>query len=259
MKNLADVEVSSRIIGSLITVIISIIVFYIIKETVLAYIGKKKKGANRNKKKRLTLLYISVSVLKYVIFLMDIIIVLGIFNINVSASLAGLGIFGIVIGLALQDLLKDFISGIFIILDSQYNVGDYVEIDDFKGEVIGVGLKSTKVRSYNGEIKIFSNRNISTVVNYSHYNSKTVILFTFSSDEDLLKLEKIMEKLIDRLKGKLPDAVGNIQYKGVEEYGDSNLVLKLTVNVKPLKQYKTESIVLREAKLLFDEEGVKIK
>ena len=72
-------------------------------------------------------------------------------------------------------------------------------------------------------------------------------------------LEKIMEKLIDRLKEKLPDAVGNIQYKGVEEYGDSNLVLKLTVNVKPLKQYKTESIVLREAKLLFDEEGVKIK
>lgn len=62
MKNLADVEVSSRIIGSLITVIISIIVFYIIKETVIAYIGKKKKGANRNKKKRLTLLYISVSV-----------------------------------------------------------------------------------------------------------------------------------------------------------------------------------------------------
>lgn len=255
MKNLADVEVSSRIIGSLITVIISIIVFYIIKETALTYIGKKKKGANRNKKKRLTLLYISVSVLKYVIFLIDIIIVLGIFNINVSAFLAGLGIFGIVIGLALQD----FISGIFIILDSQYNVGDYVEIDDFKGEVIGVGLKSTKVRSYNGEIRIFSNRNISTVVNYSHYNSKTVILFTFSSDEDLLKLEKIMEKLIDRLKGKLPDAVGNIQYKGVEEYGDSNLVLKLTVNVKPLKQYKTESIVLREAKLLFDEEGVKIK
>ena len=68
-----------------------------------------------------------------------------------------------------------------------------------------------------------------------------------------------MEELIKRLKGKIPDAIGDIQYKGVEEYKDSDLVLKLTVNVKPLKQYKTEAIILREAKLLFDEKGVKIK
>ncbi len=259
MNNIKDIQLSTKVIGSIIIVIISIILFFIIKESTLSFINKKKRGANRNQKKRLTLLYITISVLKYIIFLIDIIIILGIFNINVSAFLAGLGIFGIVVGLALQDLLKDFISGIFIILDSQYNVGDYVEIDDFKGEVIGVGLKSTKVKSYNGDVRIFANRNISTVVNYSQSNSKTVILFKFSSDENLLNLEKIMEELIKRLKGKIPDAIGDIQYKGVEEYKDSDLVLKLTVNVKPLKQYKTEAIILREAKLLFDEKGVKIK
>lgn len=250
---------SSRVIGSVIVVVISIVVFYLIKETALQYINTKKKKADKHQKKRLTLLYICVSVLKYIIFLIDVIIILGIFNINVSGFLAGLGIFGVVVGLALQDLLKDFINGIFIILDAQYNVGDFVEIDGFKGEVMGVGLKSTKVRDYSGDIRIFSNRTITNVVNFSAHNSKAVILFTFSSDENLAKLEEAMEELIKRLEGKLPDAVGKIQYKGVEEYKDSKLILKVTVDVKPLKQYKTESIILREAKLLFDEREIKIK
>lgn len=259
MNNVPNIEISTKVIGSIITVIISIVLFYLIKETALQFINKKKKSANKNQKKKLTLLYITVSVLKYIIFLVDVIIILGIFDINVSGFLAGLGIFGLVIGLALQDLLKDFISGIFIILDAKYNVGDYVEIDDFKGEVIGVGLQSTKIRSYNGDVRIIANRNISSVINYSHSNSKTVILFTFSSDENLLKLEDAMNELVKRLKGKIPDAINEIQYKGVEEYKDSKLVLKLTVDVKPLKQYKTENIVLREAKVLFDELEIKIK
>lgn len=259
MEKIVRFSLSNKVIGSVIVVIISIIIFYLIKESTLKYINTKKIKADRHQKKRLTILYITISVLKYIIFLIDIIIIFGIFSINVSAFLAGLGIFGIVVGLALQDLLKDFISGIFIILDAQYNVGDYVEIDDFKGEVIGVGLKSTKIRSYNGDIRIIANRNISTVINYSSASSKTVVLFTFSSDENLVKLEKAMNELIKRLKGKIPDAINDLQYKGVEEYQDSKLVLKLTINVKPLKQYKTESIILREAKLLFDELDIKIK
>ena len=259
MKSSINLSTYSKIFGSVLIVLISILVFYLIKETALKYINSKRRKADKAQKKRLTILYITISSIKYVIFLVDLIIILGIFKINVTAFLAGLGIFGIVIGLALQDLLKDFISGIFIILDTQYSVGDYVDINDFSGEVIGVGLKSTKIRSYNGDVRIIANRNITNVINYSHSNSNTIILFTFSSDENLLKLEDAMNELIKRLKGKIPDSVDEIEYKGVEEYKDSKLVLKLTVDVKPLKQYKAENIILREAKILFDELNIKIK
>lgn len=245
--------------GSIITVLVSVIVFLIIKESTLKYIAKKRRRADERQKKRLTILNLCVSIIKYVIFIADIVIILGIFNIKVTAFLAGLGIFGIVIGLALQDLLKDFISGLFIILDTQYSVGDFVCIDDFKGEVIAVGLKTTKVRDYGGDIRMFSNRTITDIINYSQSNSKAVVMFTFNSDENLLNLEATMKELIERLKGKLPDAIGKVQYKGVEEYKDSKLVLKLTCDVKPLKQYKTENIILREAKILFDEKNIKIK
>lgn len=259
MDKFIKIITSSEVMGSIITVLVSAIVFLIIKESTLKYIAKKRRRADERQKKRLTILNLCVSIIKYVIFIADIVIILGIFNIKVTAFLAGLGIFGIVIGLALQDLLKDFISGLFIILDTQYSVGDFVCIDDFKGEVIAVGLKTTKVRDYGGDIRMFSNRTITDIINYSQSNSKAVVMFTFSSDENLLNLEATMKELIERLKGKLPDAIGKVQYKGVEEYKDSKLVLKLTCDVKPLKQYKTENIILREAKILFDEKNIKIK
>lgn len=253
------VFLSQEVIGSIIVVILSIIIFYIIKEISLEYIRNRRRKATKAQKKALTVLYLFLSLLKYIIFLVDMIIILGIFKIDVTAFLAGLGLFGIVVGLALQDLLKDFISGIFILLDNEYSVGDYVDIGGFKGEVIGLGLKSTKIRDYGGDVKIISNRNIGEVINLSQANSKVVVLFTFSSDEDLLKLEKAMEKIIKRLDGKLEDAVGSIQYKGVEEYKDSKITLKLTVDVKPTKHYSTENDILREAKLVFDEMEIKIK
>lgn len=249
---------SQEVLGSIIVIIVSIIVFMIIKDATLSYINKKKKNASQNKKKRLSILYFIVSILKYVIFLIDVVIILSIFDVDVSAFLAGLGLFGVVIGLALQDMLKDFIAGIFIILDSQYSVGDSVCIDDFKGEVVAVWLKCTKVRNYSGDIKIFSNREINNVVNLSQSNSKAIVDFTFSSDESLVKLEEAIKELGKRLKN-IPDAVGKLEYRGIQQYGDSKIVLRVKCDTKPTKQYTVESEILREAKLLFDEMDIKIK
>lgn len=259
MNHFVKIITSDKFIGTSIVVLLSIIIFYIIKESLLKYINKKRRKATKGQKKGLTLLYLFLSIFKYAIFLIDIVIILSIFGINVTGFVAGLGLFGIVVGLSLQDLLKDFISGIFIILDNQYAVGDYIKVGDFKGEVIGVGLKSTKIRDYSGDVKVIDNRNISEVINLSQLNSKAVILFTFSSDENLLKLEAAINQLINRLNGNLKDALGNVQYKGVEEYKDSKITLKITVDVKPTKHYSTENEILREAKLVFDENGIKIK
>ena len=176
--------------------------------------------------------------------------------------MAGLGLFGVVIGLSLQDLLKDFISGVFIILDEQYSVGDYVEINDFKGEVVGVGLKSTKIRDYSGDVLIVANRKVGEVKNLSKMNSKIVSVFSFSSDESLIKLEKAMKVLVAQLnknKSIKDDIVRKFEYKGVEEYGESTISLKITADVKPHSQKMIEAEALRCAKLVFDAAKVQIK
>lgn len=93
-------------------------------------------------------------------------------------------------------MLKDLIAGLFIILDDQYNAGDIVEIDGFRGTVSSVGLKSTKVRNYLGDIRVYANRNIGDIINYSKVSSKTTVDFTFPSDIDLKEVEKALEKVI---------------------------------------------------------------
>lgn len=97
MGKAIEVILSSKVVGSIIIVLISIVVFLIIKESTLKYIAKKRRRADLRQKKRLTILNLCISIVKYVIFITDIVIILGIFDIKVTAFLAGLGIFGIVI------------------------------------------------------------------------------------------------------------------------------------------------------------------
>lgn len=258
MKTITNILLSYKFWGTILVVAGTILAYIFIKEAANSYIARKRKRATIAQKKRLTLLNLSVNVLKYVLFLVDIIIILGIFGIKITPFLAGLGIVGVVVGLALQDLLKDFISGIFIILDDNYSVGDVVEVAGFRGDVISVGLKSTKIKNYEGDIHVFSNRNITDIINYSKTASKAVVLFTFPADVDLLKVEKVVDKLIQKCKKDIDDLTGLLQYKGVEAYENGKLTIKITADVKALKQFKVENKIRREAKLLFDANEIKI-
>lgn len=247
-----------KIIKSIGIVIITMFAYIAIRNTTIKHVKNRVKTASSTVKKRLTVLVLCVNLLKYVLLLIDIMIILGMYGINVKAFLAGLGLVSLVVGLALQDMLKDFICGLFIIIDDQYSVGDYVEIDGFRGSVITVGLKSTKVKNYLGDVRVFSNRKVEDVTNYSKQNSKAVVYFTFDSNIDLLKVEKVIDELLKICKKKEKDITGVIHYKGVEEYEGGKIKLKVTADCVPLKQFKIESIIKREAKLLFDKNDIHI-
>lgn len=252
--------VTSTKFWSVIILVLGTIIFYqAIDYSLKKYINSKKKRATLAQKKRFTILTLCCSCLKYILALMDIVMILGLFGIKVTAFLAGLGIIAIVVGLALQDLLKDFIAGLFIILDDQYNVGDTVEIDGFKGDVIAVGLKSTKIKNYEGDIRIYSNKNISDIVNYSKHLSKAIVDFTFSSDEDLIKLEEAIDEVVKVCNEKVEDLMGRVHYKGIQLYDSGKITLRVNADVRALKQFSAESTIMREAKLIFDKRGIKIK
>lgn len=245
---------------SVVMLVVGTIIFYkAIDYSLKNYINKKKKRATLAQKKRFTILTLCCSCLKYILALMDIVMILGVFGIKVTAFLAGLGIIAVVVGLALQDLLKDFIAGLFIILDDQYNVGDTVEIDGFRGDVVAVGLKSTKIKNYEGDIRIYSNKNISDIVNYSKHLSKAIVDFTFSSDINLKDLEKVIDKVVKVCNQKVDDLVGEVHYKGIQEYKDGKITLRINADVRALQQFSAESTIMHEAKLIFDQEGIKIK
>ena len=150
---------NKRFIGTVITVVGLICLYVILKNLIDKILNIRTKNLKTDIRKINTLKSLFKNIIKYVLLFVGIVVILSLFGIDTITLLAGLGVVGVVVGLALQDILKDFFSGIFIIIENQFQVGDTIEVQGFKGEVIALGLKSTRIKKYTGEIKIVSNRN----------------------------------------------------------------------------------------------------
>ena len=150
MENIEKFIANDKLINSILTVLISVGIYLIIEIIVNKLVEKiKRKDKNNKTKKALTYAKLFKSISKYVILIFTIITVLKINGFDVSSLLAGIGIVGIVIGLAIQDALKDIIMGFNILVDHYYEVGDIVKIDKVEGKVIELGLKTTKLKDIN--------------------------------------------------------------------------------------------------------------
>ena len=172
--------------------------------------GKKKSVAN-----------LVNNIVKILIFLIAIVTILDIYGIDTKSLVASLGVVSLVAGLALQDLLKDFIVGISILLEGQFSIGDWVSINGFKGEVIPSNLRTTKLRAYTGEIKYIANRNITEVTNYSTDKTNLIIDVSVAYESDIDKVKKILDELCEQFKQeyKLKDLI----CLGIQELADSSI------------------------------------
>lgn len=195
---------------------------------------------------------------KYILIFIGILIILNACGVSATTILTSLGVVGVVVGLALQDILKDFISGIFILIENQFSVGDIIEIDSFKGEVIFLGLKSTRIKKYTGEVKIISNRNIIEVINYSKSNSLAIVEVNVAYEEDILKVEDILIKLCDKLKKEIKEVTGDINVLGIERLDNSSVVFKITALTKSMEHFNVQRKLLKEIKLELEKNKIKI-
>jgi small conductance mechanosensitive channel len=182
--------------------------------------------------------------------------ILEVFGVDTKSLVASLGVIGVVLGLALQDTLKDFLSGFNIIFENQFDVGDNVKIGTFRGEVISLGLKTTKVKAFTGEVLIVSNRNIIEVINYSMNNSLALIDILVSSSTKVSEVEKILEKLIKKLSKEIEGLISEITLVGVTNITANSIDLRLTVETEPLKNFEVERIIRREVKIELDKHGI---
>lgn len=150
--------------------ILFILIVYLVLRRILKVVfnkagGKKTSPAGRQRIK--TISQLISSILRYLFLIIVLLVVLSVLGVNVTSLLAGLGIMTAVIGLAFQDMIKDFIAGIAIIVENQFSVGDTViaQADGFKGTVTNIGLKTTEITNDKGEVKIMANHNIDGLIN----------------------------------------------------------------------------------------------
>lgn len=208
------------------------------------------------KKKRTTIVKLFQSITKYIVLLVIILIILELYGINTKSLLAGLGVAGAVVGLALQDTLKDLINGITILIDNFYVVGDVITYDGFTGEVIELGLKTTKVKALSGQVKIISNRNVTEVINLSQKPACFTVEVPTAYEEQLDKVEKVLADII--LEFKKHKEITNAEYIGITKLDDSNVNYAIRVWCKKGTQWEMERVLLRIIKEKYDDQNIKI-
>ena len=245
-----------EVYGPIVTVIISLIV-YNIGKMIIDKIFTSGKNTYEVKKRK-TVISIIESVYKYALAIIVIIFILNLYGVNVRSLVAGVGIAGALIGLALQDTLKDIISGIAIVMENFYVVGDWVKVDDFTGQVIEFSLKSTKVRNFNGETLVYANRNMERVINISQKTAKLIIDIPTAYEEKSDKVEKVLKKLVEELKEKDGVIKENTKYLGLSKFSSSEVIYTIQVECAQDSQWQTKREVLKMIKDRYEKEKIKI-
>lgn len=243
---------SEKFILPIVYIIIGIVLVRIVKFIV----NKISKNKYVDKKKK-TIISLIKNICKYLIYIFVVLSILAVYGVDTSGIIASLGIAGLVIGLALQDIIADFVAGIFILFDDQYSIGDVVSINDFKGEVIGFGLMSTKIKNSSGDVLILSNSSFKQVINYSRNNNNLVITLDIDYDTDIDLLEKVLNDIRDNVL-KINNVIGNYKLLGINEFSSSSIKYLVSIECKANCQYQVKREYLKLVKKVFDKNKIMI-
>lgn len=212
-----------------------------------------------DQKKSTTLAGILKSIVKYTVYIIMIISVLNVLNIPTGTLLATAGIGGIAIGFGAQSLVKDVFTGFFILFEDQYGVGDYITIDNMTGTVEDIGLRITKVRSFNGDLHIIPNGEVKTVTNHTRGNSLAIVDTAIAYGADAEKAIAVLQELTDQYYREQPEEmVEKPEVLGITKLSESDVVIRTIVRTKPLSHWKIERDLRIRILEAFKEEKIEI-
>ncbi|MDO4269898.1 MAG: mechanosensitive ion channel family protein [Eubacteriales bacterium] len=225
-------------------------------DMVVELIAKKVKLKNRHAE---TIKSLLCNCAKYAVVIYAIIFGLSILGVNMMAVIASLGVLGLIVGFGAQTLIEDVITGLFIIFEGQFHVGDIVTLDNFRGTVTSIGIRTTQVTDAGGNIKIVNNSDIRTITNLSEVESAAVSIISISYSASLEEAETVVKATLQKLPGEHPEVFQTMPaYVGVEELGASSVDLKVVATVQEPNIYAARRIMNRELKLALDAADIEI-
>ncbi|MBO7409483.1 MAG: mechanosensitive ion channel family protein [Candidatus Methanomethylophilaceae archaeon] len=195
---------------------------------------------------------------KYIIWLIALIMMLGTLGVNTTALVASAGIAALIIGLGAQSLIADVIAGLFIVFEGEYKVGDIIVIDGWRGTVLEIGIRTTRIVDAGGNVKIVNNSSIHAVINQTKQLSVAKAYISIEYGESLQRVELVIKNNLDNIKKAIPQIVEGPFYKGVDALGESSVDLLFMANCKEEDIYIVQRAMNRELKLLFDENNINI-
>lgn len=209
-------------------------------------------------KAKSTLWIIIRSVVKYGSVVVGLFLVLSAWGVQTPTLLAGAGIIGLALSFGAQSLIEDVIAGLFIIFEKQFEVGDIIQVQDFRGTVSEIGVRTTTIIDVNGDVLIINNSDLRKTINTSANLSPAVCDISIAYEEDIERVEKIIKDNIEDLKKRIPDIVEGPFYRGVQSLSDSAVIIRMYARTEELKKYQVTRDLNKEMKLLFDRNDIKI-
>ena len=244
---------NNKLYISAVIVIIGIIIYQIVKRTINRIL-EKDKTRNKLDKKGRTVVKLFTNIIKYVIITIVGVLILQNYGVNVNSLVAGLGIVSVVAGLAIQDPLKDIVTGVNIITDDYFSLGDVVRIDDIEGKVVYLGVRTTKIKdTANGNILVLANRNINKVIKVS---DEIYMEIPLSYKDDTDKIIKIIKKALENVRKH--ENVIEADYIGIDKFADSSINYKLKILCKPENKFAVRRFVNEVIKKELDKNGISI-
>lgn len=198
------------------------------------------------------------SIIRYTLLIIAVLSILSVWGVDIAPILAGAGIVGLAIGLGAQALIRDLVAGISIVFDNYYDVDDIIEIKGYKGRVIEIGLKSTKIIGWRGDVKIFSNGDITEVINYSKNPSVGVVDIDVDYRQDMNKVLSLLEENIPAVCSKFPQILEGPSILGVIKVGANSFTVRIIVKTKSEEHYEVERSIFRAVKELFEKNHIEI-
>lgn len=193
------------------------------------------------------------NVSSYIVNFVMLLLVLSQVGFNLAPVLAGAGVLGLAIGFGAQSLVKDVITGFFIIFEDQFGVGDVVQIGSNKGTVEEIGLRITRLRSWTGEVHIIPNGSIAQVTNFSIHNSLAVIDVALTKEQDVEKAMAVLKETLEEY-AHHENLIKQPEVLGVQTLSASEVIIRVTAECKPNTNVAvTRQLNLAIKKALMDE------
>ncbi|CAH0121865.1 Small-conductance mechanosensitive channel [Paenibacillus sp. CECT 9249] len=258
---------SSETWGGYLWSLIDIVIIFIVTRAVIAIVHriidhtmskKEKMRLNVNSRRMVTVAKLLKNVTFYTLNFIMLLLVLAEFNINLGPLLAGAGVVGLAIGFGAQSLVKDVITGFFIIFEDQFAVGDIIETGKFRGTVEVIGLRSTRIKNWTGEVHIIPNGMINEVTNFSLENSIAVIDIAVAYEEDAERTIQIIKETVEPMVAEIEDLLKVPEVLGVQTFGSTGVTIRVIAECKPYTHYGVTRIINARLKKALDAKGIDI-
>lgn len=205
--------------------------------------------------REITVIRLISNLIKAVVVIGLVIAVLAIWGIDTTALITGAGVITLIVGLGMQSLIGDVVAGLFIVFENEFNVGDIITIDGFRGTVVSIGIRTTKLEAL-GNIKIINNSDIRGVLNQTVKPSTAKCLIDVEYGESLSRVDEVIKQKLPEIR--IEGVIGDIVYEGVAELGASGVTLQFTASCYEGDIFAVQREMNKQLKNMFDANSIGI-